>query len=444
MLAALAPVVNRSTWNDAWRPRSVTCCFASLFHRRYNPLKLTTPSANPAAILPGKNVSERDPSQVISTILKHDTKVTTYKIALLRAINDTVLSFPDLAIFNKDIAVPLWFLARFWLAYYWPFVHPKNAILQGPRAVRGDRLANDMVFRNHLTVFRIRWEDLWQGVSQPSDGFFIINEFRIPRKRRAFPTDLVASYDHAIHSIGNTIKMPIRYAGPGQWTVFEKPLPFGRLKHRTMPIPGTCHDDECLVIPHPLWQAFQQISLYVEALCIHEWCLFTERANRDADLAVDRGQVYRLLTDRPDNRRPLTWERNHIDILLMEGLVFQCPWTGQQIDQRARYDIDHLLPISVYPINELWNLVPSDPDYNTRVKRDRLPSSDRLAIAQPRLQLAYNHYHSSPDLAQALDEDVGIRFSSVPIDSRDRPSAIARAVTTFLESVADSRNLARF
>ncbi len=36
------------------------------------------------------------PSSVISTILKHDAKVTSYKIALLRAINDVVLSFPDL------------------------------------------------------------------------------------------------------------------------------------------------------------------------------------------------------------------------------------------------------------------------------------------------------------------------------------------------------------
>jgi hypothetical protein len=33
------------------------------------------------------------PDKVISTILKHDTKVTSYKIALLRAINDVVLTW---------------------------------------------------------------------------------------------------------------------------------------------------------------------------------------------------------------------------------------------------------------------------------------------------------------------------------------------------------------
>jgi uracil phosphoribosyltransferase len=35
--------------------------------------------------------------QAIAAILKHDNKVTSYKIALLRALNDLVLSYPGLA-----------------------------------------------------------------------------------------------------------------------------------------------------------------------------------------------------------------------------------------------------------------------------------------------------------------------------------------------------------
>jgi hypothetical protein len=57
-------------------------------------------------------------SKIISTILKHDTKATSYKIALLRAINDVVLSFPDLRNLRADVAVPLRLLAQFWVAYY--------------------------------------------------------------------------------------------------------------------------------------------------------------------------------------------------------------------------------------------------------------------------------------------------------------------------------------
>ncbi|KPQ31332.1 MAG: HNH endonuclease [Phormidesmis priestleyi Ana] len=52
------------------------------------------------------------PEKVISTILKHDSKVTSYKIALLRAINDVVLTYPDLRTHKSPVAVPLKLLAK--------------------------------------------------------------------------------------------------------------------------------------------------------------------------------------------------------------------------------------------------------------------------------------------------------------------------------------------
>ena len=100
---------------------------------------------------------------------------------------------------------------------------------------------------------------------------------------------------------------------------------------------------------------------------------------------MNRGAIYSLLTARPDNRRPLTWERNQIDILMMEGAAFTCPWTERRLTQGIAYDLDHILPIAVYPTNELWNLVPSDPKFNSHQKRDLLPTAKRLAIARPHL-----------------------------------------------------------
>lgn len=49
--------------------------------------------------------------QAIATILKHDKKNTSYKIALLRSINDLVLMYPDVAQHGQDVAVPLTRLA---------------------------------------------------------------------------------------------------------------------------------------------------------------------------------------------------------------------------------------------------------------------------------------------------------------------------------------------
>jgi hypothetical protein len=383
------------------------------------------------------------PGQVISTILKHDAKVTSYKLALLRAINDVVLSYPDVRSHGRAVAVPLRVLAEFWLAYYWPFADPQARVPQGPRPLRAGALAQDMAFRPELEALRVAWETEMRTRAHPSDGFFVIHELRRPHRRQTYSRPLLASYAAAIRAIAATIRMPIRYAGPGQWAVFARPAPYRDLQVTATPLPGTRESDVCVVVPPDLWDVFGELSLWVEALCIHEWSLFVEGVSQD-DAQVDRGQVYRLLTDRPDNRRPLTWERNGIDVLIMEGRSFVCPWTGNNITKPGNYDLDHLLPVAVYPTNELWNLVPADPRFNEHVKRARLPSRERLSAAQPRLVLAYGHYAASKTLARTLADDVAGRFSAVPSGSADFSTRLTHAVVRFVDAVADARNLPRF
>ncbi len=383
------------------------------------------------------------PGRVLSTILKHDTKVTSYKIALLRAINDSVLSFPDVYSYRHDVAIPLRILAQFWIAYYWPFVEQNKPILQGPRAVRRGVLTSDISFRSQLTALRTQWTQVVGGVSHASDGFFLINELRLPRRRQSYHASLIAGYDQTLRVISTALEQPIRYAGPGQWTVFDRPARYDRLQRQVTAIPGTRTDDVCMVISSELWRTFRSMSLWIEALCLHEWCLFTETVQQEGGRTADRGEIYRLLTARPDNRRPLTWERNSVDLLLMEGRNFTCPWTERHISHGIQYDLDHLIPISIYPINELWNLVPSDPYFNAHVKRDRLPSLSRLKRAKPHIVLAYEHYSLSGRLAQAIREDVSVRFSTVH-DDLAFPVAVADVVMEFIRQVSESRNLARF
>ncbi|MGG6241598.1 HNH endonuclease domain-containing protein [Nodosilinea sp. AN01ver1] len=375
--------------------------------------------------------------KVISTILKHDTKVTSYKIALLRAINDVVLTYPDLRTYHSDVAVPLKLLAEFWIAYYWPFVDPDDPIQQGQRAQRQGQTTNDMAFRPALTELRRQWELVIGGLKNPADGFFLINELRSPRKHQRYPQVLIDAYQQAIAAVAKTIEMPIRYAGPGEWSIFDKPQAYNQVASRTVAVPGTKVRDRCLVIPLNLWSTFRQMSLWVEALCIHEWCLFSGRVSDR-----DRGYIYALLTSRPDNRRPLTWERNQIDILIMEGTAFTCPWTEKRIAQGTAYDLDHILPIAVYPTNELWNLVPADPDFNSHKKRDRLPTAERLVVATPHLEHTYLSYGDSKPLIEVLREDVALRFATVATEAFSE--SLALAVAGLVEEIAESRNLARF
>jgi hypothetical protein len=377
--------------------------------------------------------------KIIGSILRHDSKVTSYKLALIRSINDVVMRFPDVDRTAKDIAVPLHMLADFWIAYYWPMVDPKAPILQGQKIVN----KSDISFRSALTDLRVMWNRVHGGNTSPGDGFFLVSELLVSRKRQTYAEDFVRAYYDARRAIQRAIEYPIRYAGPNEWEVFARPAQLQSVEKSVTAVPGTHTRDRCLIINRQLWKSFKNLSLWIEALCIHEWCLLTEQMNDATRRKVTRGDIYSLLTDRPDNRRPLTWERNHINILMMEGNVFVCPWTHRTISHDTEYALDHLIPVSVYPINDLWNLVPSDPDFNSHKKRDRLPTTETLARAAPHLTLAYSNYQLSRDLAVVLHDEADARFSRLkPGD--DFPSTLTRAVSAYIDSMADARIVGRF
>ena len=378
-------------------------------------------------------------SALISTILKHDAKQTSYKIALLRAINDIALSYPDLRHSTRDIAVPLRLIAEFWLAYYWPFMDAFTPILQGTRSRRGEVLRHDLSFRPALTELKLEWQML-TGVAGPADGFVLTHDLKLPRKRATYSTTFLKSYETTLKQLAGAVKQPLQYAGPGEWSVFARPERLENLGS-AVAVPGVRPSDLCLMVDAELWRSFQELSLWIEALCVHEWSLFTEGVAQPSGARIGRGEVYRLLTERPDNRRPLTWERNQIDLLLFEGHTFRCPWSHKVL-ALGRYDIDHIVPVSVYPINELWNLVPSDPRTNSHIKRARVPSLERWRAAVPFLAQTYLSYSQGSRLAPALHHDVTHRFSRLrPFPT---PEQITGAVGDFVQVLAESRNLPTF
>lgn len=373
---------------------------------------------------------------LIATILRHDRKTASHKIALIRSLNDLALGYAHLGETGMALAVPLRSLATFWVAYYWPFVSAAQPIQQGIHPAN----KQDISFRLALTQLRQAWEQVIGGASMASDGFYLVSEFQSAHRRSNYPTELTAAYDRSIRDIADAIQQPVRYAGPGQYGVFEPPSAWKDLQ-ATQPhiicIPGTQPNERCIVVEAELWASLNDLSLWIEALCIHEWSLFTEEIS-----GLGRGVVYTLLTDRPCNRRPLTWEHNQIEILMMEGCIFECPWTGRKLTAQS-YDLDHLVPLSAYPINELWNLVPADADFNRNKKRDRLPSPSALQTAQLHLVTSYQHYIASPSLATVLQYDALMRFNGKIVPG-DLPNSLASCAAQFIEMIASSRNIASF
>jgi len=173
---------------------------------------------------------------------QRDKKVNSYKLALARALNDVVLSYPDLYGTGLDVCVPLRKLAEYWLAYYWPFVDPQDSVMQGPRAIRGSVLGNDVSFRPALTSLRSAWQEHF-GTARPSDGFLLVAELRVPRIAASYPPQLQRAYRVALAAVTKALVQPLRYAGPGDEPhgVFPPrvPRPIGREPSRCQARPMT-------------------------------------------------------------------------------------------------------------------------------------------------------------------------------------------------------------
>jgi hypothetical protein len=217
-----------------------------------------------------------DSGRLISNILRHDSRTASYKLALIRSLGDVVLGFPHIGEGHAHIADPLRLLASFWVGYYWPFVNAANPIRQAHHASN----KQDISFRAPLTELRQQWTKLVPNV-RPADGFFLSAELQSSHRRSMYPPELLIAYDNTIKAIVHALRQPIRYAGSmGEHSVFLPPQRWSNLRKSNktiVPLPSTSPNDKCILVDPELWRSLCDLSLWIEALCIHEWSLFTEK-----------------------------------------------------------------------------------------------------------------------------------------------------------------------
>ncbi len=98
-----------------------------------------------------------------------------------------------------------------------------------------------------------------------------------------------------------------------------------------------------------------------------KWAEFSVQASKN-NLSIDK-VINKVLEGPITTRNIAESKRLYKNILQREGQVY-CVWSGRKI---SNYDIDHLIPFSVWKNNDLWNLLPSDSKVNNQ-KSDKIPS----------------------------------------------------------------------
>jgi hypothetical protein len=122
-------------------------------------------------------------------------------------------------------------------------------------------------------------------------------------------------------------------------------------------------------IPKEYYEAFRILGSFINGQdsILFKWAEFSVKASMN-QLSMEK--VLNEVLRGPITERETSASKNFYQGILARELSVACVWTGEKI---TSYNVDHVIPFSVWKNNDLWNLLPSRPSTN-RQKLDKIPS----------------------------------------------------------------------
>ncbi len=294
----------------------------------------------------------------ISKIIERDSKTTTYKFALLRGVIDIIQeNSPYISVLGNYVHIPIGLLIEKWLIYYYPILKSQTLIPQ----INGK---TNLAFSNQLIKLIHDYE--------ARGGF---SAFYNDLKNKGMPEDLQSDFFELAKKLRDTItKMPMKYIGRSITNEFYSIFKYENHTIQTKSI----IDIETLIkgfgtfsIPFEYYEAFKILGSFINGQdsILFKWAEFSVNASGN-NLSIQ--QVLNEVLESPITLREIKESKKlYEEILQKEGNVY-CVWTGRKI---PNYNIDHIIPFSVWKNNHLWNLLPSDSIINNQ-KRDKIPTPE--------------------------------------------------------------------
>ncbi len=167
--------------------------------------------------------------------------------------------------------------------------------------------------------------------------------------------------------------MPMKYIGRSIshefYSIFQFKSGNEKINNEEINIQFLINSFGTFSISKDYYDAFQVIGSFINGKnsILFKWAEFSVNASRRS-LQIEN--VLNQVLRSPITEREVADSKNiYRSILESEGKVY-CVWTGDPI---VRFDIDHMIPFSVWMNNDLSNLLPSKATINKK-KRDKIPS----------------------------------------------------------------------
>jgi hypothetical protein len=299
----------------------------------------------------------------INRIIEQEGKTSSYKFALLRGVIDMILdNSPYIRIDVKEglVHMRMGLLIEKWILYFYPIFESEMNI---PQIHRGRKLAFDSEIRRLVDLYKDK-----NGLS----GFY--RDLKLNN----------ISYEHQdvfislAQKLKDTIaRQPMRYLGTSV-TGRE----YGIFKYSSVNIPVSssqinqnhlAHRYGVFSIPIDYYEAFRVMGSMINGhdSILFKWAQFSSEMSGGA---IRIEQIFNHVLRSPVTERDARESRRHYQEILGTGEPVKCVWTEQDL---LRFDVDHLIPFSIWKNNDLWNLLPSSASINQR-KRDRIPDPDLI------------------------------------------------------------------
>lgn len=135
-------------------------------------------------------------------------------------------------------------------------------------------------------------------------------------------------------------------------------------------------------LPETTWLAFSNYACWIEPVLVNEWVKTMASYSGNTQYSAQEKQhyLYRAL-NWLEPKRNTTFVRNKVESMRQKQAI-QCTWSAKLL--KNDFAVDHSLPFSRWPNNDLWNLLPSSVKANGQ-KADKLPSENKLFDAKERI-----------------------------------------------------------
>lgn len=322
-------------------------------------------------------------TQILTAILSKDSKDSTYKYALLRAMVQCVMdqSPHKEKADNGWISYPFGLLVYYWVLYYYPifasnvFIPQKNG--ETPELRRGTTIAFRREFNRVIQFYKDR------------GGF---PQFRFDLIHGDIPQPVQRDLILLLRKIQRTIKnMPMKHLGFYEFGEHYSLVKYDTETIKTPSYYGIIKESGRYFIYPELYHLMDELGALIigQDSIIDGWAEFTANAARRADGVepVSKDKILTVLTKAVHVPRDMVQVKRVLKS--RDSGSISCIWTG--VSLYDRYHIDHAMPFSLWQNNNLWNLIPVKASINLQ-KSDKIPTSDLIERSSDRIKDVWRLY----------------------------------------------------